>query len=70
MAANVGTVDRLLRALIGIVLLWLAFGSGMALFDQPIVKYGAALIGVVMLIVAVVRVCPIYAIFGWRTCRA
>ena len=32
-------------------------------------KYGAAVVGVVMLVVAATRVCPIYSIFGFKTCR-
>lgn len=70
MTPNVGTLDRVLRAALGLVLLALAFFSGLSLFDGAFFKYGAAVIGVVMLVVAVTRVCPIYAIFGIRTCRA
>ena len=33
-------------------------------------KWIAAVVGIVMLVVAVVRVCPIYSILGIRTCRA
>ncbi len=68
MTANVGTIDRVLRAVLGVVLLALAFFSGLPLFEVGIVKYGAALIGIVMLVVSVTRVCPIYAIFGIKTC--
>ncbi|MFA8385476.1 MAG: DUF2892 domain-containing protein [Pelagibaca sp.] len=70
MTINVGTLDRVLRAVLGLVLLYLAFASGLALFDGALFKYGAALIGVVMLVVAAVRVCPIYSIIGIKTCRA
>ena len=70
MTPNVGTVDRLLRALLGLVLLYLAFASGLPLFAAPLFKYGAAVIGVVMLVVAALRVCPIYSIFGIKTCRS
>lgn len=69
MTANVGTIDRILRAALGVALLILAFASGLPLFESGIVKYAAALIGVVMIVVAVTRVCPIYSIFGIKTCR-
>lgn len=69
MTVNVGTIDRIVRAVLGLVLLYLAFGSGLPLFDGAVMKYGAALIGIVMLVVAAVRVCPIYSIFGVKTCR-
>lgn len=70
MTINVGTIDRILRAALGVVLLYLAFFSGLHAFDAGIVKYGAAIVGVVMLVVAAVRMCPIYSIFGIKTCRA
>jgi hypothetical protein len=69
MKTNVGTIDRTLRAVLGLALLYLAFFSGMPLFAAPLVKYGAALVGLVMLVVAATRVCPVYSIFGFKTCR-
>jgi hypothetical protein len=68
MTANVGTIDRIFRAALGLVLLWFAFFSGLPLAENAVLKYGAAVFGVVMLIVAVVRVCPVYSIFGLKTC--
>nr|WP_152498165.1 DUF2892 domain-containing protein [Roseovarius sp. THAF8] len=68
MTVNVGTIDRILRAALGAVLLYLAFFSGLSAFEAPVWKYGAAIVGVVMLIVAAVRVCPVYSILGVRTC--
>lgn len=70
MTINVGSVDRTLRAALGFVLLYLAFFSGVALFDSPVFQYGATVIGVVMIVVAAVRMCPIYAMFGFKTCEA
>lgn len=69
MTVNVGTIDRIVRAVLGLVLLYLAFGSGLPLFNGAVMKYGAALIGIVMLVVAAVRVCPIYSVLGVKTCR-
>ena len=69
MMTNVGTVDRILRAILGAVLLYLAFVSGLPAFDGAVLKYGAAIVGVVMLGVAATRSCPIYSIFGIKTCR-
>lgn len=69
MTTNVGTIDRIMRAILGAALLYLAFLSGLPAFDGALLKYGAALVGVVMLVVAAVRICPIYSIFGLKTCR-
>jgi len=70
MTANVGAIDRILRALLGVVLLYLAFASGLPAFEGGFIKYAAAVVGVVMLVVAAVRFCPIYALIGVRTCRS
>ncbi|SNT73815.1 YgaP family membrane protein [Paracoccus seriniphilus] len=69
MSINVGTFDRVFRAILGLVLLYLAFLSGLPAFDGAILKYGAALVGIVMLVTAATRVCPLYSIFGFKTCR-
>ena len=70
MTTNIGTIDRLLRAALGLALLYLAFVGGSQLFAAPLLKYGAAAIGIVMLATATVRMCPLYAILGVKTCRA
>ena len=70
MNVNVGTLDRIIRAVLGVVLLWLAFFSGVPAMEAGALKWVAAVVGIVMLVVAVVRVCPIYSILGIRTCRA
>ena len=70
MTKNVGTLDRAARAILSLVLLYLAFASGLPLFDGALVKYGAAVIGAVMLVVAAVRICPLYSLIGIKTCRA
>ncbi|HMQ40614.1 MAG TPA: DUF2892 domain-containing protein [Paracoccus sp. (in: a-proteobacteria)] len=69
MSVNVGNLDRILRVVLGIVLLYLAFFSGIPAFAGGFLKYGAALVGVVMLVTAAMRVCPLYSIFGVKTCR-
>jgi len=70
MTVNVGTIDRIARALLGLVLLYLAFFSGLPLFAGGFMKIATAAVGIVMLVVAATRVCPIYSIFGLKTCRA
>ncbi|MBK0328070.1 DUF2892 domain-containing protein [Rhodobacteraceae bacterium F11138] len=70
MTTNIGTLDRVLRAALGLILLYLAFLSGMQIFAAPLFKYGAAVIGIVMLGTSMMRICPLYAIFGLKTCRA
>ncbi len=70
MTQNVGTLDRVLRALLGVALVVLAFASGLPFFEGAAARYGVAAIGLVMLAVALFRWCPVYALLGIRTCRA
>ncbi|MEO1090160.1 MAG: DUF2892 domain-containing protein [Pseudomonadota bacterium] len=57
---NVGTVDRLARASIGLLLISLVFVG-------PQTAWGW--VGLVPLFTALVGVCPAYSLFGTRTCK-
>lgn len=59
MTANVGGIDRVLRAVLGVVLIALVFVG-------PQTPWGW--IGVVPLLTAVVRFCPLYPLLGISTC--
>jgi len=68
MTTNVGTIDRIARAVLGVVLLYVAFASGA--LDGTIWQWVAGAAGVVMLAVAAIRFCPVYTLMGVKTCRA
>jgi len=57
---NVGSLDRVLRAIVGLVLLSLVFVGPRTLWG---------LIGLVPLGTAVVSFCPAYRLFGIKTCK-
>jgi hypothetical protein len=59
MSRNEGTVDRVLRVILGIGLLSLTVVG-------PKTMWGY--IGLIPLITGVIGTCPIYTIFGMRTC--
>lgn len=69
MSPNVGTIDRSLRAALGAVLLYFAFFSGLPVFATPLFQYGATVIGVVMLATSAFKICPLYSVFGFKTCE-
>lgn len=69
MTTNVGPLDRILRAALGLVLLYLAFLGGMPLFAEASSKYGAAIIGIVMLATSLMKMCPFYPVLGLKTCQ-
>jgi hypothetical protein len=69
MTANVGSADRVLRALLGIVLILAPFVSGAAIF-QGALMWVSVIVGAVMLFTAVTRFCLLYRVLGISTCRA
>ncbi len=61
---NVGTPDRVIRILIGALLIGAALFTGWAAFVSPWAYWGAIVVGFVLIVTAVFRFCPIYAAFG------
>jgi hypothetical protein len=60
MSVNMGSADRIIRALVGIVLLALVFVG-------PQTPWGW--IGIVPLATALVGTCPAYSLLGIKTCK-
>lgn len=69
MTANVGTIDRTLRAILGVVLLLAPFVSGMALFASPVWTAVSVIVGLVLVVTSAVKFCPAYRLLGMRTCK-
>ena len=59
MKSNVGGIDRVLRIVIGLVLVGLAATGSVGLWGW---------LGLVLLATGAIGWCPPYAIFGWNTC--
>jgi hypothetical protein len=64
MTTNMGTIDRVIRVVVGLGLLWYALMA-------PATGYNwVGWIGVIPLVTALVGVCPLYSILGVSTCPA
>jgi hypothetical protein len=63
MRENMGTIDRVIRAAVGIALVLGALAVGAPL-ARAVLGVGA----VIMLGTALVGVCPLYRVFGLNTC--
>lgn len=61
--SNEGGADRLVRGLVGVILLVLAFVGGLAGAAKTVV----AVAGGILLLTGLIGFCPIYAIFGMST---
>jgi ABC-type transport system involved in cytochrome bd biosynthesis fused ATPase/permease subunit len=66
MSRDVGTADRALRAVIGILALAGAFVLG---WFSGWMVWAAAAVGVIMLGTAAMGFCPLYRLVGINTCR-
>ncbi|SMY07543.1 YgaP family membrane protein [Flavimaricola marinus] len=69
MAINVGTLDRAIRIVVGVVLIGAPFLSGLAVFDAGWATVASIIVGLVMLATATMRFCPLYTLFGIQTCK-
>ena len=59
MTTNIGSVDRLLRLVLGIVLIALTLFGVIGIWGW---------LGLVLVGTAFLKFCPAYAIFGFKTC--
>lgn len=69
MAANVGSTDRFLRILVGLALIIVPFVAG-GVFDGMVIKAVTAIVGAVLVVTALAGRCPLYSLFGIRTCSS
>lgn len=69
MTANLGNIDRIFRLVLGIVLLAAPFISALVLFQGNIATIISFTAGLVMVGTSTMKFCPLYSIFGVRTCK-
>lgn len=69
MDRNVGSVDRIVRLVVGALLVVLPFVSSMALFNSSAGTAVSVIVGVVLIATALMNFCPIYRVLGIRTCK-
>ncbi len=65
MTRNMGNADRLIRAVLAVALLTIGLGA-----VQGVAGIGLATVGVVFLGTSAAGFCPLYTLFGIRTCPA
>lgn len=61
MKKNIGTIDRILRIVAGLVLIALALGGVIGWWGW---------LGVIPLATALINFCPLYSVFGINTCKS
>lgn len=65
--ANVGTIDRRIRLLIGIVAIAAIFIGPLSGTGWESIALGV--VGLIMIGTSSIKFCPLYRIFGIRTCK-
>jgi hypothetical protein len=66
MSANIGPIDRLVRIVVGLILIAYAIPLGLPQTGWNWTGW----IGVIPLVTAIVGICPLYSVLGISTCRA
>jgi len=66
MPVNVGKMDRLIRLVIGAMLII----AGLTLVQSGTVTAIAIVVGIVLIATSVVKFCPLYRSIGVRTCKS
>lgn len=70
MSVNVGTFDRILRLVVGLLLVIAPFTTTIALFQGTVATVISVAVGAVLVLTALSRICPLYSMLGMRTCRS
>lgn len=66
--ANIGSLDRTLRVLLGAVLALAPFLLAGSFAPLGAWRFAVVAVGLVLLATAAFRICPAYLLFGIRTC--
>ena len=69
MTANVGSLDRVVRFVLGLLLLLAVFMPAFGMAAHPLLQWALGLVGVVLIATALMRFCPLYRLFGLSTCK-
>lgn len=65
MVCNVGRIERLIRILLGVLVLGIGVFANLPLFGTAI----ALMLGSIALVTGVIEYCPLWTLFGVNTCQ-
>ncbi|WP_298432457.1 DUF2892 domain-containing protein [uncultured Jannaschia sp.] len=70
MQVNVGQADRIIRIVLGFALILAPLLNLPAIWSSGVWSYASIIIGSVLVVTALVRMCPLYSLAGINTCKA
>ena len=70
MTINVGAADRIVRLVVGLVLVALPFVTNIGLVQSTIGTIISVVVGLVLIGTAAMKTCPLYSVLGIRTTKS
>ncbi|GGX66010.1 hypothetical protein GCM10007385_39010 [Tateyamaria omphalii] len=70
MTTNLGPADRVLRALVGLLLFMAPLANMPSIWASSAAAYAAMGVGLVLIATSFFRFCPVYRVFGISTCKS
>lgn len=67
--ANIGQRDRTFRIVVGMILIVAPFFSGLAIFDNQVLRIIVSVIGAILLFSGLIRFCLVNMVLGMLTRR-
>ena len=67
MTTNMGKFDRVARLVAAALLVFIAFGTGVT--GAGVLQWLVIAVAAIFALTAVVGVCPLYSMVGFKTCR-
>lgn len=68
--ANVGSIDRIIRLIVGALLIAAPYFTSFALWSSGAARILIPVVGLVLITTALLRFCPAYRIIGASTCKS
>lgn len=68
--ANVGSADRIIRLIVGAVLVLLPYVVSGGILDAGWMRWVVQIVGLILVLTALVRFCPAYKMLGMNTCKS
>ena len=65
MKSNESNIDRIIRAVLGVVLVWLGFGGALSGVAAVVLD----IVGIVLLATAAIGFCPLYRMINFSTLK-
>lgn len=66
---NVGSLDRLVRIIVGAILIASPYFLTSDIWTNPYLRWGVFIVGAILIFTALVRFCPLYRLIGASTCK-